>query len=169
MPIRGVSTPGLRPFRPWCWPSGAAPGSAGGAWFRWPWSSSGCGSTPQVFPPVDKPTRWASKGIYSEKIWARQRNAVPRHHRTAFGLIAIPGLAGVALLGWGLIMLEVWPTIFGTTLIVLAQLWRIDRLVWMYDELHGPTNDVEPGPHHAEHRPFLGQDDDQRPNISPAP
>jgi hypothetical protein len=32
----------------------------------------------------------------------------------------------------------VWPTVFGATLVVLAQLWRIDRLVWMYEEI-APT------------------------------
>jgi hypothetical protein len=27
----------------------------------------------------------------------------------------------------------VWPTVFGATLIVLGQLWRIDRLVVLYE------------------------------------
>jgi hypothetical protein len=27
----------------------------------------------------------------------------------------------------------VWPTVFGATLIVLAQLWRIDRLGLLYE------------------------------------
>jgi hypothetical protein len=60
-------------------------------------------------------------------------------HRTAFRLIAIPGLVGIVLTGWGLLALDGWPTVFGATLVVLAQLWRIDRLVWMYEELgrHG--------------------------------
>jgi hypothetical protein len=39
------------------------------------------------------------------------------------------------LLIWGLVALELWPTVIGVTLVVLTQLWRIDRLVWMYDEL----------------------------------
>jgi hypothetical protein len=90
---------------------------------------------PRVFPPVHNPTKWASKGIYGEKIWARERDAIPRHHRTALNLIAIPGVAGIVLLGWGLVALDVWPTLVGVTLIVVAQLWRIDRLVWMYEEL----------------------------------
>ena len=71
----------------------------------------------RVFPPVDRPTAWASKGIYGERIWATQADC------------------GIVLLVWGLVALEVWPTVAGVTLVVLAQLWRIDRLVWMYDEL----------------------------------
>jgi hypothetical protein len=89
----------------------------------------------RVFPPVDRPTAWASKGIYGERIWATQADRVPAHHRHALRLIALPGLCGIALLVWGLVALEVWPTVVGVTLVVLAQLWRIDRLVWMYDEL----------------------------------
>lgn len=94
---------------------------------------------PRIFPPVDLPTAWASKGIYGERIWATQANRVPAHHRRAFRLIALPGFAGVVLLAWGLVALDAWPAVVGVALVVLAQLWRIDRLVWMYDELHRPA------------------------------
>jgi hypothetical protein len=46
-----------------------------------------------------------------------------------------PRVAGIGLTGWGLVALEVWPTVVGVVLVVLAQLWRIDRLVWMYEDL----------------------------------
>ena len=32
-----------------------------------------------------------------------------------------------------MIALEVWPTVFGTTLVVVAQLWRIDRFGWLWE------------------------------------
>ena len=84
---------------------------------------------PRVFSPVIRPAAWASKGIYGERIWAVDRAAVPAGHRMAFRLIAIPGLVGLALTGWGLLELDVWPTVFGATLVVMAQLWRIDGCV----------------------------------------
>lgn len=93
---------------------------------------------PRVFSPVFRPAAWASKGIYGERIWAVDRAAVPARHRMAFRLIAIPDLVGIALTGWGLLALAVWPTVFGATLVVMAQMWRIDRLVWMYEELTTP-------------------------------
>ena len=43
------------------------------------------------------------------------------------------GAAGFVLLVYGLVMLDVWPTVFGATLIVLGQLRRIDRLVVFYE------------------------------------
>jgi hypothetical protein len=96
---------------------------------------------PRVFAPVDHPTRWASKGIYGEMVWARRRAEVPPAHRTAFRLIAVPGVVGIGLLVWGLVALDVWPTVTGVALVVLAQLWRIDRLVWMHEDL---TRDRRP-------------------------
>jgi hypothetical protein len=89
---------------------------------------------PRVFPPVDRPVAWASKGIFGERIWARDRAAVPARHRAALRLIAVPGVVGIVMTGWGLVALDGWPTVFGATLVVLAQLWRIDRLGWMYEE-----------------------------------
>jgi hypothetical protein len=50
---------------------------------------------PRVFPPVRTPTRWASKGIHGEMLWARRPPAVPTAHRTAFRLIAVPGVVGI--------------------------------------------------------------------------
>jgi hypothetical protein len=51
----------------------------------------------------------------------------------------VPGLAGAVLLFWGLVQLEVWPTLFGASLAVLAQLWRIDRLTLLYERLKSST------------------------------
>ncbi|MDB5533693.1 MAG: hypothetical protein JWO28_2008 [Hyphomicrobiales bacterium] len=48
--------------------------------------------------------------------------------------LIVPGVAGILLLIWGLVQLELWPTIFGATLVTLAQLWRIDRLGLVYEE-----------------------------------
>jgi hypothetical protein len=44
--------------------------------------------------------------------------------RGAFG----PRFAAIPLM-----ILAIWPTVFGASLIVLAQLWRIDRLVVFYE------------------------------------
>ena len=48
--------------------------------------------------------------------------------------LTVVAAAGFALLVWGLVELLVWPTVFGASLVVLAQLWRIDRLGRLYDD-----------------------------------
>ncbi|WP_433509062.1 DUF6653 family protein [Nonomuraea sp. CA-143628] len=88
---------------------------------------------PRAFPAIEQPTSWTAKGIYGEKLWFENRALVAGDHRKVQRLLIAVGLAGFALLGWGLVALEVWPAVFGATLVVLGQLWRIDRLGQMYE------------------------------------
>jgi len=46
------------------------------------------------------------------------------------------GSAGFVLITWGLVALAVWPTVFGATLVVGAQLWRIDRFGWLWERVN---------------------------------
>jgi hypothetical protein len=43
------------------------------------------------------------------------------------------GLVGFGLVVWGLVRLDLWPTVFGATLVTVAQLWRIDRFGWLWE------------------------------------
>ena len=87
---------------------------------------------PHVFPAVTTPRSWAAKGIYGEKLWLLEPARVPPGYRTVLRWLIAPGACGFVVLVWGLVRLQIWPTMFGATLIVLAQLWRIDRmgLLW---------------------------------------
>lgn len=90
---------------------------------------------PHVFPAVAAPTGWAAKGIYGERLWLKERARVPAAYRPVLRLFVFVAGAGFAILAYGLIRLEIWPTVFGASLIVLGQLWRIDRLGLLYEEL----------------------------------
>ena len=98
-----------------------------GAVIVWLWLN------PHVFAPVESPTSWAAKGIYGEKLWLKERDRVPPDQRRVLRLLVPVAGAGFVLLSYGLVRLEIWPTVFGASLVVLAQLWRIDRLVVFYD------------------------------------
>lgn len=87
---------------------------------------------PHVFPAVERPTSWTAKGIYGEKLWLHDRSLVTRDHRNVLRLLTVTGLAGFGLLIWGVAALEIWPTVFGATLVTMGQLWRIDRLGQLY-------------------------------------
>jgi hypothetical protein len=89
---------------------------------------------PHVFAPVETPTSWAARGIYGEKLWLKERERVPADHRVVLRRLIWVGGAGLALLAFGLVRLEIWPTVFGASLLVLGQLWRIDRFVVLYDD-----------------------------------
>ena len=101
---------------------------------------------PRVFAPVETPTSWAARGIYGERLWLKERQRLPGDDRTVLRLLIGVGSAGFALLAFGLVRLEVWPTVFGATLIVLGQLWRIDRFVVLYErQTRADAQDPPPG------------------------
>jgi hypothetical protein len=95
----------------------------------------------KVFRPVETPVAWASRGIYGERLWLLDRAAVPPGHRIVLRWLILPGLAGFALIIWGLVRLEIWPTLFGATILVMAQLWRIDRFSLLYEMRSGRPQD----------------------------
>jgi hypothetical protein len=89
---------------------------------------------PRVFPAVAQPRNWASKGIYGERLWLNDPSSVPSACRTVLRWLVVPSVCGFLLLAWGLAKLQPWPTLFGATLVTLAQLWRIDRLGLFYEQ-----------------------------------
>ena len=50
--------------------------------------------------------------------------------------------AGFILMGWDLVRLRIWPTVFGATLVTVAQLRGIDRMGLLYEEMER-TGSVE--------------------------
>ncbi|MEV0649430.1 DUF6653 family protein [Phytomonospora sp. NPDC050363] len=90
---------------------------------------------PRAFPPVDSPRSWTARGIYGERRWLADKSAISADHRGVLRLLIGLGVAGFAMIAWGLVALEIWPTVFGATLVVVGQLWRIDRLGLFYTEV----------------------------------
>lgn len=86
---------------------------------------------PRAFRAVTTPRSWAEMGIYGEKMWVDKAPAA-RPHRAAITRIALVAVPGTALLAWGLYALSGWPVLFGLALILLSQMWQIDRFVQIY-------------------------------------
>jgi hypothetical protein len=97
-----------------------------------------------VFRPIDAPTAWSSKGIYGESLWFKDRFPLPADHRRVQRLLmVVGGVAAFPLIAYGLIALEIWPTVFGATLMILGQLWRIDRFAQLYERVSSESGEVE--------------------------
>jgi len=88
-----------------------------------------------VFPPIDTPSSWASKGIYGEKLWLSKRAELPRHYDIVQKWLIALGVLGMILIGIGLTLLHFWLCLLGAVVLILAQLWRIDRFSTLYETL----------------------------------
>jgi hypothetical protein len=91
---------------------------------------------PRAFPPPRSYDSWPSKGVLGERIWlARHRVPIPAHHRRMALLLSLTSALGLAPLIWGLVVLDPWPTMLGVAVVLLAKLWFVDRMVWLYEDM----------------------------------
>lgn len=99
---------------------------------------------PRAFAPVDADRGWAARGIYGERFWLENRLNAPGDFRALLRWLIVLGLIGFVSLAWGLVALLPWPTIYGATLLIVAQLWRIDRMGLLYEESRRALSDERP-------------------------
>lgn len=93
-----------------------------------------------VFPPIDTPRNWASKGIYGEKLWLNKRSELPKHYDVIQKWLIILGILGMIMIGIGLYQLHFWLSLLGAVVLILAQLWRIDRFSALYELLNNESS-----------------------------
>lgn len=91
---------------------------------------------PRIFPKPHSTSNWVSKGVLGERVWLnRDRVSVPQHHHHVPDILnAVSAVGGVFLI-WGLVVLDVWSTLLGFTLVMLGKLWYLDRMVWLYQDM----------------------------------
>ncbi|YCK37713.1 DUF6653 family protein [Actinomadura sp. ATCC 39365] len=89
---------------------------------------------PHAFRPVHEPRSWASKGIYGEKLYAADHSPAAAAHRQMIRRLLAMAAVGLGVMAYGLVRVEPWPSVFGLTLIIVSQLWQIDRFVAIYEE-----------------------------------
>ncbi|MBW4554359.1 MAG: hypothetical protein KME59_00170 [Trichormus sp. ATA11-4-KO1] len=91
---------------------------------------------PRIFPKPRSTNNWVSKSVLGERVWLnRDKISVPQHHRRVPNILsAISALGGVLVI-WGLVTLNIWITLLGTTSHYSGKLWYLDRMVWLYEEM----------------------------------
>jgi len=100
--------------------------------FIWAWLN------PRIFPKPTSTDNWMSKGVFGEKIFTERRKTkteVPSHHVAAGNLTTIISIIGVAILTYGLVVLEIWPTVAGAAIAFLGKTWYVDRMVWLFEDM----------------------------------
>ena len=93
---------------------------------------------PLLFRESGSTRSWASRSVFGEHIWSdRDTVELPRQFldsRVPAVSTAIQ-VAGVALLAYGLIELDLLTTVAGLVLTQTAKAWYLDRMVLLYEDM----------------------------------
>ncbi len=93
---------------------------------------------PRMTPPPRSLDNWGSRSTIGERLWLRMtRDDVPVSHRTVPRILIAGSALGHAVLLYGVVTLEVWPTVFGYATGMLFKLWYLDRMVWLERDVSG--------------------------------
>ena len=91
---------------------------------------------PRIFPAPASLDSWASKAVLGERVWLnRDVIPVPEHHRTVPNILSAVSGIGMLFVFWGVLMFELWPTVFGMALVYCGKLWFLDRMAWLWEEM----------------------------------
>ena len=92
---------------------------------------------PRMFGPPKTFDHWASKGVMGERLFLdRKSGGVAEHHIRMAHILSGMSAGGVAILVYGLIVLDFWAVMCGMALSILPKVWFVDRMVWIFDDAH---------------------------------
>ena len=95
---------------------------------------------PRIFPEPKSTNNWTSKVVLGEWVWLnRKKVPVPKHHLFMPNVLSAISAIGAIPFVWGLLVLELWPTVVGGIVIVISKLWFADRMVWLYEDMKDAT------------------------------
>jgi hypothetical protein len=93
---------------------------------------------PLLFHEPRSTRNWASKSVFGEHIWSdRDTVELPRQFLTSKvpAMTTAIQLAGVALLAYGLVQLDVLAAVAGLVIAQTAKAWYLDRMVLLYEDM----------------------------------
>ena len=91
---------------------------------------------PRLFRRPQSTKNWASKAVLGERVWLnRKKVPVPEHHRILPNILSTVASIGMVVCIYGVVRLQVWPTLFGIALTYMGKSWFLDRMVWLYEDM----------------------------------
>ncbi len=97
---------------------------------------------PRLFPQPNTTNNWASKAVLGERVWLnRNEISIPESHQNLPNILNLISASGLPFLVWGIVHLEIYPTLLGAILVYAGKLWFLDRMVWLYEEMKD-TNSI---------------------------
>jgi hypothetical protein len=91
---------------------------------------------PRTFSEPASLDNWMSQGVLGERVWLNRKNIpISKHFERVASILSFVSLFGLLPYIWGLVQLEIWPTILSLTMTMGAKLWFIDRMVWLFADM----------------------------------
>ncbi len=91
---------------------------------------------PRIFRQPKTTNHWASKGVFGERVWLNRKYVpVPAHLRNFPNILSGVSAVVTLFVVWGVILIDLWPTIFGIVVAILSKYWFLDRMVWLYEDM----------------------------------
>ena len=92
---------------------------------------------PLLFKEPRSTRNWASKGVFGERIWSeRNEIEIPEEFKSPVPNVAnVYAVLGVALLAYGLVVLDVLMVVAGLVIAHGGKLWYIDRMVLLFERM----------------------------------
>jgi hypothetical protein len=92
---------------------------------------------PLFFPKPRSTRNWASKGVLGERVWTEGDKASfsPQFQSKATTVAAVYQSIGVALLFYGLWVLNPLAAVSGLLIVQGGKAWYIDRMVLLFDDM----------------------------------
>jgi len=100
----------------------------------WTWAN------PRIFSAPASFDHWTSKAVLGERAWLnRDVVPVPAYHRVVPDVLSFISGIGMLFVLAGVLLSEVWPTLFGMALVYLGKVWFLDRMVWLWQDMGDTT------------------------------
>jgi hypothetical protein len=100
----------------------------------WTWAN------PRIFPAPASFDHWTSEAVLGERVWLnRDVVPVPLYHQVVPDILSAISGIGMLFVLWGVLVFEVWPTLFGMAVVYLGKVWFLDRMVWLWRDMQDAT------------------------------
>jgi len=97
---------------------------------------------PRFFNKPKSTKYWSSKAVFGERVWLNKKeHPIPKHHLRAILILNVITGSGLPFLIAGLYYLNIWSVILGLVLVVLGKMWFLDRMVWVYEDMKGKSEE----------------------------
>jgi hypothetical protein len=91
---------------------------------------------PRLFKKPASTNNWASKAVLGERVWLNRKQVpVSDHHKMCPNVLSLVASAAMVLCIYGVVRLQIWPTVFGIALTYTGKSWFLDRMVWLYEDM----------------------------------